>query len=91
MERLRFIKGVRQLGLSLGEIAEILALRERGAPPCSYVSERLERRAEAIDRQIAQLVQLKDALTELRRRARRLPPRTPAADGYCHILEHRAR
>lgn len=86
-DRLRFIKRVQQLGFPLGEIREVLALRDRGEAPCRYVAERLEERAREIDRQIVELRELKGELAELRRRARRLRPHDPATSGYCHILE----
>ncbi len=37
-KRLLFIRTARRFGLSLDEIAEILAFRERGKPPCRYVA-----------------------------------------------------
>lgn len=88
-ERLRFVRGVRRLGLALGEIREVLALRDRGEPPCSYVAELLEQRASEVDGQIAELERLKGELAELRDRARRLRPEDCGPDGYCHILEDR--
>lgn len=54
-ERLRFVRGVRRLGFGLGEIREVLALRDRGEPPCSYVAELIEQRAAEVDGQIAEL------------------------------------
>jgi DNA-binding transcriptional MerR regulator len=86
-DRLRFVKGAQQLGFPLGEIREILALRDRGQPPCKYVTARLEQRASDVDRQIAHLKQLKTELADLRRRARHLSTTEPMPDGYCHILE----
>lgn len=86
-DRLRFIRRVGQLGFPLGEIGEVLALRDRGQAPCAYVADRLERRADEIDRRVAELEELKRELAELRRRARRLPAHEPPTDGYCHILE----
>ncbi|MFB7116162.1 MerR family DNA-binding protein [Streptomyces sp. NPDC056291] len=36
-ERLRFIKSAQRLGLSLDDIREILAFRDRGELPCGHV------------------------------------------------------
>jgi len=55
IERLRFIKLTRSLGLSLDDIREILALRDRGESPCSYVRWVIEERAAAIDDRIREL------------------------------------
>jgi DNA-binding transcriptional MerR regulator len=88
-ERLRFVRGVRRLGFALGEIREVLALRDRGERPCSYVAELIEQRASEVDGQIAELERLKGELAELRARARRLRPEDCGPEGYCHILEDR--
>ena len=88
-ERLRFVRGVRRLGFALGEIREVLALRDRGERPCSYVAELIEQRASEVDGQIAELERLKGELAELRARARRLRPEDCGPKGYCHILEDR--
>ena len=85
-ERLRFIASARRVGFGLGEIKEILALREQGRAPCRYVSETIERRRSEIDSQLADLRRLKRELDELGERARALPPAGEQA-GYCHILE----
>lgn len=86
--RLGFIKRARSVGLSLGEIKEILALHERNESPCVYVTETIARRAEEIDRRIAELAKLKQELEHLYERAREQPPK-PDADSYCHIIEQR--
>ncbi len=84
-ERLRFVRGVRRLGFGLGEIREVLALRDRGEPPCSYVAELIEQRAAEVDGQIAELERLKRELAELRDRARRLRPDDCGPEG---LLPH---
>ena len=88
-ERLRFVRGVRRLGFTLGEIREVLALRDGGERPCSYVAELIEQRASEVDDQIAELERLKGELAELRDRAQRLRPEDCGPEGYCHILEDR--
>ncbi len=90
-KRLRFVRGVRRLGFALGEIREVLGLRDRGEPPCGYVTELLDQRAAEVDCQIAELERLKDELADLRRRAGRLRPEDCGPGGYCHILEDRGR
>lgn len=86
-DRLRFIHRVQRLGFTLGEIGEVLALRDRGHAPCHYVTKRLEHRAREINNHIAELNKLKTELNELQRRARVLPAHEPPTSGYCHILE----
>jgi MerR family transcriptional regulator, copper efflux regulator len=86
--RLGFITTARRVGFALGEIKEMLALRDRGRPPCAYVAGAVERRIVEIDQQQAQLRALKSELIQLRERAKDLP--APAVDGgvYCHVLQH---
>ncbi len=64
VERLRFVLGARRLGLGLDDIAEILALRDRGEAPCRVVLRLLAEKAEEVRRRIRELEQLE---VELRR------------------------
>lgn len=87
-ERLRFIRLAQSLGLSLDDIREVLALKDRGEPPCGYVRRVISEQAEAIERRILELERLRSVLRKLRRVAERLPDR-PADDRcVCHILEN---
>ncbi|MGH8986628.1 MAG: MerR family transcriptional regulator [Acidimicrobiia bacterium] len=85
--RLRFVKAARSLGITLGQIKEILRLRDEGVAPCAYVTEVITRRIDEVGRAIEDLTELETELLRLRRRARRARTRRPAAGSYCHILE----
>ncbi len=85
--RLLFIKNARNAGLTLGEVKEVLAFQERGEAPCAYVTEAIARRAEEIERQIAELGEFKRALDRLYERAANLRAREPRSQDYCHIIE----
>lgn len=85
--RLRFVKNARSVGLPLGEVKEMLALHERGEAPCDYVTEAIVRRAEEVERQIAELTEFKYELDRLHERAREQPDREPQPREYCHIIE----
>lgn len=61
---LEFVKQAAGLGLTLGEIKEVIAIRRGGRPPCAHVHRLLRDKAGELDRK------LKDLL-ELRRRIRR--------------------
>ncbi len=90
--RLRFVKNARSVGLTLGEVKEVLAFHERGEVPCGYVTETIARRAEEVERQIAQLTEFKRELDRLYERAReQRAPDPRAARGYCHIIERGVR
>jgi DNA-binding transcriptional MerR regulator len=86
-ERLRFISAARRMGFTLGEIKEILALREGGVAPCDYVREAIRRRCSEVDQQLTELRQLKRELGKLDAIARSLPRRPQVPAGFCHILE----
>lgn len=86
VQRVRFIRLAQSLGLSLDEIAEVLAFRDRGEAPCTYVRAVLEEKAAGIDRQIRELEHLRTELQRLARKARRLP-RNARRGAVCHILE----
>jgi DNA-binding transcriptional MerR regulator len=64
-DRLRFIKGAQRLGLRLREIAELLAVRDRGACPCGHTQTLIDRRVGEIDAEIARLVELRTELARV--------------------------
>lgn len=62
--RLEFIRRGRASGLTLAQIGEILALRDRGSAPCTHVRDLLARQLADIDAQIAELTALRAAVAE---------------------------
>jgi DNA-binding transcriptional MerR regulator len=62
VERVRFIKGAQRVGLRLGDIKNLLEIRDRGACPCGHTRTLLERRLGAIDEQVARLEELRGEL-----------------------------
>ncbi len=85
--RLNFVKNARNVGLSLGEIKEVLAFHERGEPPCAYVTEAIARRAKEVEHQIEELTRFKWELDRLYEHTRVQPDREPEPNRYCHIIE----
>ena len=63
IDRLRFIRGAKRLGLRLGDIADLLALRDTGTCPCEPAASLLRRRLEEIDTEITRLTELRGQLT----------------------------
>ena len=89
VERVRFIKSAQRLGLSLDDIKEILAFKERGDLPCPYVLGVIEKEADALDKKIIELEALRDQLRSLRSKARRIPRKQWAKHSrVCHIIEN---
>jgi len=63
VDRLRFIRGAKRLGLRLGDIAQLLAVRDTGTCPCEPAASLLRRRLEEIDGEIIRLTELRGQLT----------------------------
>ncbi len=84
VDRLTFVRTAKRLGITLDEVKEILAFRERGQAPCSYVRGVLDAQVDTIDRRIRELEDLRRQLTELATEADRLPE----VDGTCRLIEH---
>jgi len=84
-ERLVFIKTAQRLGLSLDEIKEIIAFRDRGQQPCGYVAEVLQRQVQDLDGRIREMRALRDELRQLQARAAR---GVTAESRFCGVIEH---
>ncbi len=87
VNKLRFVKAAQSIGLSLGEIREVFALRDRGETPCEHVVDLIRHRAEEIDAKIAELEVVRRDLARLVKRAKSLDPAECAPDRICHIIE----
>ncbi len=83
---LRFIRQAKTLGLSLGEIRDILDLRRGGTTPCRHVTALLDQRIRDIDQTITGLRQLRRALAGTRAYARQR--QAGDAENVCGIIEH---
>lgn len=82
VERLRFIRRAKELGFSLKEIAELLALRSGDATHCEDVHAQLEAKSADIESRIAGLRHMQRALLDL---AAACAAQDPL--GECAILE----
>jgi DNA-binding transcriptional MerR regulator len=92
MNRLRLVAGARRLDLSLDDIQEIIALRERREAPCRVLLERMEQKADEIAERILTLQQMERELRGLRTLGLTFP--VDDVDGkncVCHLVsEHSA-
>jgi MerR family copper efflux transcriptional regulator len=87
LTRLRFVAAAQAVGLSLGEIREVIAFRDRGEAPCGHVLELIARRAGEIGARIEELGRLRAELVALAERGRGLDPAACGPDGICHVIE----
>jgi MerR family transcriptional regulator, mercuric resistance operon regulatory protein len=74
------------LGLTLGEIRSVVALRDRGETPCGHVLDLLRERADDIGKRIRELRLLKAELARLIDRAARMDPAACAPEKVCHLI-----
>ena len=75
LDRLTFIRAAQAIGLTLGEIRSIIALRDHGQTPCAHVLDLLRQRANELDSRITELRTLRSELRRLVDRADGLDPR----------------
>jgi MerR family copper efflux transcriptional regulator len=84
--RLAFIRSAQAVGLSLGEIRGIVALRDRGTTPCGHVLDLITARAADLDRRISELQHLRTELGRLEDRAQHLDPADCDPQRVCHLI-----
>ena len=89
IDRLAFIRAAQAVGLTLGEIRQVVALRERGQTPCTHVVALLDRRADEIGQRIAELQNLEGDLRRLAARAQALNPADCDPQRVCHVIAPR--
>jgi len=65
VSRIRFIKHVQQLGLSLREISELLELQFDAPSPCAEIERHALAKVDAIDQKIAELIAMQQTLLTL--------------------------
>jgi MerR family transcriptional regulator, copper efflux regulator len=86
IERLHFISRARQLDFTLDNIAEILAFREDGTPPCDYVQELITSKISEVEIRIQELEKLRAELIELNKPNQALQTEGTTAS-ICHIIK----
>lgn len=86
VERLHFIRRSQAAGLTLAQIRTILQIRDDGHAPCAQVERLLADRLGEIDRQIADLKELRTAVATLHAAAAEPDPDSCAAEIICRYL-----
>ncbi|MGH8993619.1 MAG: heavy metal-responsive transcriptional regulator [Acidimicrobiia bacterium] len=87
LDRLAFVRSAQGVGLTLGEIRGILALRDGGGdPPCGHVLDLLRSRSAELDRRIGELRSLQGELQRLVERAQTLDPAASDPRRICHLI-----
>ena len=86
LERIRFILRAKQLGFTLDEILEVMALREDDVEPCAHVASLIESRLAEIETRIRNLADLKAEL-ETVRDSNTGASAGPCTGTICHLIE----
>jgi MerR family transcriptional regulator, copper efflux regulator len=84
--RLGFVRAAQAVGLTLGEIRQVVAFRDQGQAPCAHVTELLHRHAADLDARIRELQQLRGELQQLAERAATLDPEQCPPERVCHVI-----
>ena len=84
-ERLRFIKGLQRMGLRLGDIKELLEVRDRGRCPCGHTQVLVDRRLAEVQADIEQLRGVREQLLVLKKRNADCMDATP--EGWSCAME----
>ena len=84
--RIDFVHRGQAAGLTLAQIKQILDIRDHGQAPCGHVRDLLDARLAEIDRQITDLLALRDNVAALRDAAADPEPDTCSADEVCRYL-----
>lgn len=86
IDRLAFIRAGQAVGLTLGELGEVLQIRDRGEAPCRHVSELIDTRIREIDERMTDLARLRSDLTTLAATAGGFDPAECTPESVCRIL-----
>jgi DNA-binding transcriptional MerR regulator len=71
VERLKFVRKAQELGFSLAEIRELLALQGEEVTSCIHVQEVLERKLAVVQEKIEELTKVENVLKRSLRKCRR--------------------
>lgn len=84
--RLKFISRSKNAGLSLSQTGKILRVRDAGVAPCAHVGSELEQQLADLDRQIAELSALRNAVAEQHRIVAAADPAACDPERICSYL-----
>lgn len=85
--RVRFIQAAKNLGFSLGEVADILDEAKHGTSPCPMVRKIIERRIEVNRQKIKELQKLQRKMENALKDWSKMKNAMPTGDSVCHLIE----
>jgi MerR family copper efflux transcriptional regulator len=84
--RLTFIRDAQAAGLTLAEIRGVLAVRDSGQAPCHHVTALIDQHLAQVEHRLAELIQTRAALRDLKHRAAATDPADCSDNEICMIL-----
>ena len=84
--RLGFIRRGQRAGLTLAQIRDILQIRDSGQAPCGHVAQVLGSRLAELDRQVADLLELRATVARLHEDATTPEPSSCQSQDVCRYL-----
>ncbi len=88
LRRLRFARKARQLGFPLPKMRSILGQADEHHSPCPMVREVFEDRLAQVEKEIAQLQQLRERMKNALSAWQAMPDGTPDGHTICRLIEH---
>lgn len=86
LPRLKFIRAAQAVGLSLGDIRQILGIRDSGTAPCRHVLSLVEQRRAEVAARIRELKQLERDLVQLATVGKAVDPAGCDPSGICGVI-----
>jgi DNA-binding transcriptional MerR regulator len=86
-DRVAFIKRAQAAGLTLGQVRQVLAIRDDGQAPCRHVADLVDDQLAAIDQRMQQLRRARAGLHDIRRRLEHLEPAECEPGAVCSAVE----
>ncbi|GAC1324796.1 MAG: hypoxia response transcriptional regulator [Chloroflexota bacterium] len=86
LPRLAFLRAAQAFGLTLGEIREIIGIRDAGSAPCAHVLELIERHRREVHSRIRDLRRLERDLRHIASQAAGVDPSQCDPAGVCAVI-----
>lgn len=88
LERIKFVMGARQLGISFADIKQIVAIHDQGEMPSPRILELLRQKAEEVEQRSSRLESVKVELCRLRELALNHDRHDGPQGGASHLEMH---
>lgn len=85
VDRVAFVRSAQAAGFTLGQVKQVLDIRDGGEPPCEHVRVIVDERLAEVERRLVELRRTRDQLRTLARRTTELDPAD--CTDYCRIIE----